>query len=63
MASYAVNLYKYFQKVGGYANGKTYRLRKERYGDCFDRGILLAVSKNLGIIAATLPPTIISICF
>lgn len=47
-AAYAVRLYKFFKSNGMHISNTNYRCRKERYGDVFDRGILLAVSRELG---------------
>ena len=47
-ANYCVSLYKHLQEVGGYTTGEIYYCRKERKGDCFDKGILKIISKETG---------------
>ena len=46
-AQYAQDLYHYFEGQGA-ASGKLYHCRKDRVGDVYDKGILMAVSQNLG---------------
>lgn len=46
-AEYASSLYSYFEEHG-YTSGKTYFCRNELYGITYDKGILAAVSINLG---------------
>ncbi len=46
-AEYASSLYSYFEEHG-YSSGKTYFCRNELYGIKYGKGILAAVSKNLG---------------
>lgn len=46
-AQYAQDLYRYFEGQG-VASGRLYYCRKERAGQVYDKGILMAVSLNLG---------------
>lgn len=46
-AQYAQDLYHYFERQGA-ASGQLYYCRKDRVGDMYDKGILMAVSLNLG---------------
>ena len=46
-AQYAQDLYHYFEGQDA-ASGKLYHCRKDRVGDVYDKGILMAVSQNLG---------------
>lgn len=46
-AQYAQDLYRYFEGQGA-ATGQLYHCRKDRAGDVYDKGILMAVSQNLG---------------
>lgn len=47
-AQYAQDLYRYFAAQGGIATGQLYHCRADRKGQCYDKGILMAVSKNMG---------------
>lgn len=47
-ARYAERIYMLYRSDGRYTSNTSFRCRKQRRGDCFDRGILLAVSKELG---------------
>lgn len=46
-AQYAQDLYRYFAERGA-ATGIMYYCRAERKGQAFDKGILLAVSQQMG---------------
>ncbi len=47
-AEYAANLYSYFKDNKEYVSGKMYYCRNELAGISYDKGILAAVSENLG---------------
>lgn len=46
-AQYAQDLYRYYEAQGA-ATGELYHCRADRKGQCYDKGILKAVSLNLG---------------
>lgn len=46
-AQYAQDLYRYYAAQGA-ATGELYHCRADRKGQCYDKGILKAVSLNLG---------------
>ena len=46
-AEYARAAYDRYE-AEGYATGRLYRCRNERYGEVYDKGVLLAVSRDLG---------------
>jgi hypothetical protein len=46
-AQYAQALYRYYE-AQGVANGQLYHCRADRKGQVFDKGILMAVSRNMG---------------
>ena len=46
-AQYAQDLYRYFAERGA-ATGNMYYCRAERKGQAYDKGILLAVSQQMG---------------
>jgi len=46
-AEYARMSYEQYEHEG-YASGKLYRCRNERYGDVYDKGVLIMVSRDLG---------------
>lgn len=46
-ARYAQDLYRYYVAQGA-ATGQLYHCRAERVGQVYDKGVLMAVSKNLG---------------
>mgnify|MGYP003290581286 CR=1 FL=1 len=47
-ASYACELYKYYEDRGDVASGKLYHCRKDMAGTSYDKGILAKVSEDLG---------------
>lgn len=46
-AQYAQDLYRYYEAQGA-ATGRLYHCRVDRKGQSFDKGVLMAVSQNLG---------------
>lgn len=46
-AQYARDMYAVYDSEG-YSNGKKYICRLERYGDVYDKGVLMCVSRDLG---------------
>ena len=46
-AQYAQDLYRYYE-ARGEASGRVYHCRAERKGKTYDKGVLMAVSHNLG---------------
>lgn len=46
-AQYAQDLYRYYEARGA-ASGRVYHCRADRKGKIYDKGVLMAVSHNLG---------------